>query len=102
MIRRPNVRARCFVPNVQARYPGNRKFLQTPYKMHCRRCLWCKRPRVGGHWAYPGLCTWCTDYLLMLETPDLYELLETRDEHLLHNSGLLRTGFGRYRTERPS
>lgn len=64
MIRRPNVRARCFQLNLQARWPGNRKYDHRSHKLYVKTCRWCKRPR---EWLpdseYPRLCYGCADWL---------------------------------------
>jgi len=68
MIRRPNVRARCLQPNLQARHPGNRKYYPREYRMYSRQCRWCHRP-VGGRMdpIYAYLCLECGTYLHVLE-----------------------------------
>lgn len=67
-IRRPNVRARLYQPNLQARHPGNQKYYPRDFRMYSKQCRWCKRPASGRmFWDYPGLCLDCGAYLWGLE-----------------------------------
>lgn len=60
MVVRPNVRARCYQPNLQARHPGNRKYYFREYPLYSKQCRWCHRP-VSGRMdpVYFGLCLVC-------------------------------------------
>lgn len=55
-------------------------------------------------WQYPRLCDGCADYLMDLEAFDDQEQLlrydQTREEDEMRRSCLVRTGFGRYRSNR--
>ena len=68
MIHRPNVRARCFQANLQARYPGNRKYFKRDHKLYAKQCPWCHRPRQWlPDMRYPRLCDLCADWLVRFE-----------------------------------
>lgn len=67
MIHRPNVHARCFVPNIQARYPGNRKYYPRKYRLYVRQCRWCHRPKQLPASNYPFLCDDCATHLYCME-----------------------------------
>jgi|ERR1044071_631164 hypothetical protein len=67
-IRRPNVRARLYQPNLQARHPGNRKYSPRNFHIYSKQCRWCKRPREWLHAnAYPGFCYACDEWLRQFE-----------------------------------
>ncbi len=67
MIRRPNVRARCFQHNLRARSPRNRHYLSRPHKLYLygRFCRWCRREYYLTYFdAFPKLCRGCAQYLI--------------------------------------
>ncbi len=89
MIRRPNVRARVYQPNLQARCPVNRKYYprHDPYDkkgwIAAKRCNWCKRPRnFLPDGSYPRLCDQCSKWLrrfewsatILIDEPGNYEI----------------------------
>lgn len=68
MIRRPNVRARVYQPNLQARHSRNRKYYPRSHPIYVLPCRWCHRPR-HRFWglAYPYLCEPCDRFLREFE-----------------------------------
>ena len=76
MIRRPNVRARCFVPNLQTKTVANRKYWTMPHRCYVEQCRWCHRPLSGSYYLkWPMLCGGCGEYLIDLETDHTIALM---------------------------
>lgn len=70
MLRRPNVRARLYQPNLQTRHAANRKFYPRSHRIYARCCRWCRRPITGtwGFGSWPGLCGECAWYIVNLNS----------------------------------
>lgn len=66
MLRRPNVRARCYRLNVQIAHRANYRFGRMVRQMYFRQCRWCRRP-VTHEYFQPRLCGDCCIYLHDLE-----------------------------------
>lgn len=78
MIRRPNVRARCYVPNLQTKSIVNRKYWSMPDRCYVVQCNWCHRPlSVCYYLKWPRLCGGCGEYLIDLEIDHVIALTET-------------------------
>lgn len=69
MIRRPNVRAKCFQHNYRVCTPLNRYYSPRKYKIYTRyRCRWCQRPhQTWNFYWYPGFCYGCFSYMINFE-----------------------------------
>lgn len=79
MIRRPNVRARCYRLNVQIAHHANYRFGRRVRNCYFRQCRWCRRPITGGERRrYPHLCEDCFYYLHDLEAD---HFIKTRYEY---------------------
>jgi hypothetical protein len=65
MIRRPNVRAKCFQHNLRARSTRNRYYMPRDHKLYSRwRCRWCQRGHsTWDYWLWPNLCHGCCNWL---------------------------------------
>ena len=67
MLRRPNVRARCYRLNVQIAHRANYRFGWVVQGRYFRQCRWCRRPVTQWHREYPRLCAGCGQYIRDLE-----------------------------------
>jgi hypothetical protein len=68
----PDVRAKVYRPNLQAKALCNRKFCKRNYRIYVKRCNKCSRPNYWSYLNLPGYCLICGIYLTELEGRDIW------------------------------